>query len=254
MGRMSTGKSAGALLGAVSGVLAIAGGILVRRFRHDARATQDRLAFLDRKVITTPLGHIEYAERGSGEPLLISHGIFQSCKARCCFVICFLTLESSPRPGSATWPPACRPMPLSTPAATSCSARRTPSVWPSSPASCPSRLPSHASRSWTRATQRWACRTPHASPRRSRRTSAAARSATGRRVSPPRTSSRSPKHRASAIVGRYGSCGRLARRRTRAGPCSLRAGRIAVVRASVPLSAESAHPLTNAFAIRNPWT
>jgi len=85
MGRMSKGRSVGALLGAVSGVVGIAGGILVRRYRHDMRAARDRLASVDRKVITTPLGHVEYAERGSGEPLLISHGIFQSCESALLF-------------------------------------------------------------------------------------------------------------------------------------------------------------------------
>lgn len=83
---MSTGKSVGAIVGVLSvGAIAIAGGTLVRRYRRDIRAAQDRLATCDRQVITTAVGGIEYVERGTGEPLLVSHGIFGSCESALLF-------------------------------------------------------------------------------------------------------------------------------------------------------------------------
>ena len=38
-----------------------------------------RLAAVDRHVISTPWGAVEYAERGSGAPVLVVHGIFHHC-------------------------------------------------------------------------------------------------------------------------------------------------------------------------------
>jgi hypothetical protein len=35
-----------------------------------------RLAAIDRSRVETPLGTVEYAQRGTGPPLLVSHGIF----------------------------------------------------------------------------------------------------------------------------------------------------------------------------------
>ena len=52
---------------------------LSRRYRHDMNAARARLAAVERHVIATPWGAVEYAERGSGEPVLVVHGIFQNC-------------------------------------------------------------------------------------------------------------------------------------------------------------------------------
>jgi pimeloyl-ACP methyl ester carboxylesterase len=52
---------------------------LSRRYRHDMNAARARLAAVDRHVISTRWGAVEYAERGSGEPVLVVHGIFQNC-------------------------------------------------------------------------------------------------------------------------------------------------------------------------------
>jgi pimeloyl-ACP methyl ester carboxylesterase len=60
-------------------------GVLVRRYRRDIAAAAARLATTERGLISTRFGDIEYAERGSGEPLLISHGIFQGCDAALTF-------------------------------------------------------------------------------------------------------------------------------------------------------------------------
>lgn len=58
---------------AVGGVLAAA------RYRRDLAAAHRRLAAVDRQTVSTRLGEVEYAERGDGEPLLLSHGIFHGC-------------------------------------------------------------------------------------------------------------------------------------------------------------------------------
>jgi pimeloyl-ACP methyl ester carboxylesterase len=42
-------------------------------------AARARLAAVDRHVISTRWGLVEYAERGSGAPLLVVHGIFHNC-------------------------------------------------------------------------------------------------------------------------------------------------------------------------------
>lgn len=52
---------------------------LVRRYRRDLHAARARLAAVDRHVTATPWGAVEYAERGSGAPVLVVHGIYQNC-------------------------------------------------------------------------------------------------------------------------------------------------------------------------------
>lgn len=74
---MSVAKRVGAVVRVLA--VAVAGGMLVRRYRCDVRAAQERLAGCDRQVVRTALGDIEYVEVGVGEPLLVSHGIFQGC-------------------------------------------------------------------------------------------------------------------------------------------------------------------------------
>ncbi|MCB0913139.1 MAG: alpha/beta hydrolase [Propionibacteriaceae bacterium] len=56
---------------------AVAGvGAAVVRYRQDLAAAQARLDAVDRQVIASRFGPVEYAERGTGEPVLVSHGIF----------------------------------------------------------------------------------------------------------------------------------------------------------------------------------
>lgn len=70
----------GATLAALSaGAIAAAGRSVVRRYQRDLQAARSRLSAVDRTRISTAFGDIEYVERGTGEPLLVSHGIFQGC-------------------------------------------------------------------------------------------------------------------------------------------------------------------------------
>ncbi|MGZ6270509.1 MAG: alpha/beta fold hydrolase [Candidatus Limnocylindrales bacterium] len=85
---MSTRRIAwmGAPLVALSaGTIAAAGGSLMRRYQRDLQAAQSRLSAVDRTRIATAFGDIEYTERGTGEPLLVSHGIFQGCESALLF-------------------------------------------------------------------------------------------------------------------------------------------------------------------------
>ena len=52
---------------------------LSRRYRRDMNAARARVAAVERPVISTPWGMVEYAERGSGDPLLVVHGIYHNC-------------------------------------------------------------------------------------------------------------------------------------------------------------------------------
>ena len=65
------------LITATSAVVAAAG--LVRGYRRDLAEAQSRLDAVDRDAISTRFGAVEYALSGSGEPMLVSHGIFQGC-------------------------------------------------------------------------------------------------------------------------------------------------------------------------------
>jgi pimeloyl-ACP methyl ester carboxylesterase len=49
------------------------------RYRRAMNAARARLAAVERRVISTPWGAVEYAERGSGAPVLVVHGIFHNC-------------------------------------------------------------------------------------------------------------------------------------------------------------------------------
>ncbi len=72
----------GATLAALSaGAITALGGSLVRRYQRDIQAAQSRLSAVDRTRIATAFGDIEFTERGTGEPLLVSHGIFQGCES-----------------------------------------------------------------------------------------------------------------------------------------------------------------------------
>ena len=52
---------------------------LSARYRRDLHAARARLAEVDRRVVPTSWGAVEFAERGSGEPVLVLHGIFHGC-------------------------------------------------------------------------------------------------------------------------------------------------------------------------------
>ena len=67
-----------ALAGLATGVAIPAYGVY-RRYRRDMNAARARLAAVDRHVISTRWGGVEYAERGYGDPVLVVHGIFHNC-------------------------------------------------------------------------------------------------------------------------------------------------------------------------------
>ena len=52
---------------------------LFLRYRRDLNAARARLAAVERHVISTQWGAVEYAERGDGDPVLVVHGIFHNC-------------------------------------------------------------------------------------------------------------------------------------------------------------------------------
>jgi pimeloyl-ACP methyl ester carboxylesterase len=62
------------------------------RYRRDMNAARARLAAVDRHIISTRWGAVEYAERGSGAPVLVVHGIFQHC-VNCLFSVRDLLLD-----------------------------------------------------------------------------------------------------------------------------------------------------------------
>ena len=66
------------LAGLAAGVAIPAYGIYLR-YRREMNAARARLAAVDRHVVSTRWGAIEYAERGSGAPVLVVHGIFHNC-------------------------------------------------------------------------------------------------------------------------------------------------------------------------------
>ena len=68
-----------ALVAAFVGGSAIAGQRLARRYQFDRAAACARLTAVDRTTVVTRFGTVEYAERGSGEPVLAVHGFFGGC-------------------------------------------------------------------------------------------------------------------------------------------------------------------------------
>lgn len=61
-------RNRGFLVTAVAAGSAVAVGGLALRFRRDMKAARDRVAGVDRRVVRTRWGAVEYAERGSGDP------------------------------------------------------------------------------------------------------------------------------------------------------------------------------------------
>jgi len=53
----------------------LAAASVVRRYQRDARAAGARVDAVDRKIVPTSVGDVEYAEAGTGEPVLVIHGI-----------------------------------------------------------------------------------------------------------------------------------------------------------------------------------
>src|SRR5688500_19979983 len=64
--------------GLAAGVAIPTCGVYIR-YRRAMNAARARLAAVERHVISTPWGAVEYAERGSGAPVLVVHGIFHHC-------------------------------------------------------------------------------------------------------------------------------------------------------------------------------
>src|SRR5688572_14056566 len=52
---------------------------LFLRYRRDLNAARLRVAAVERHAVLTQWGAVEYAERGSGDPVLVVHGVFQNC-------------------------------------------------------------------------------------------------------------------------------------------------------------------------------
>jgi pimeloyl-ACP methyl ester carboxylesterase len=67
------------LVAALGAGVAIPAFGLLLRYRRDLNAARARLAAVERHVISTPWGAVEYAERGDGDPVLVVHGIFHNC-------------------------------------------------------------------------------------------------------------------------------------------------------------------------------
>jgi pimeloyl-ACP methyl ester carboxylesterase len=76
---MGTAVKKQVLLAALAGGSAVAGQRLARRYRLDREAAYARLAAVGRTAVVTRFGEVEYAERGSGEPLLAIHGFYGGC-------------------------------------------------------------------------------------------------------------------------------------------------------------------------------
>jgi 2-hydroxy-6-oxonona-2,4-dienedioate hydrolase len=67
------------LLAGLAAGVAIPAYSVYLRYQRDMSAARARLAAVERQVISTPWGAIEYAERGDGDPVLVVHGIFHNC-------------------------------------------------------------------------------------------------------------------------------------------------------------------------------
>jgi pimeloyl-ACP methyl ester carboxylesterase len=67
------------LVAAVAAAAAIPACGVYLRYRRDMNTARARLTAVDRHVVSTQWGAVEYAEQGSGAPVLVVHGIFQNC-------------------------------------------------------------------------------------------------------------------------------------------------------------------------------
>jgi hypothetical protein len=66
------------LAGLAAGVAIPVYGVYLR-YRRDMSAARARLVAVDRHLISTRWGAVEYADRGSGAPVLVVHGIYHHC-------------------------------------------------------------------------------------------------------------------------------------------------------------------------------
>ena len=64
---------------ALTAGVAIPAVALSARYRRDVAAARARIAAVERQVLSTRWGAVEYAERGHGDPVLVVHGIFHNC-------------------------------------------------------------------------------------------------------------------------------------------------------------------------------
>jgi pimeloyl-ACP methyl ester carboxylesterase len=67
------------LSAALAAGVAIPAVALSLRYRRDLNAARARLAAVERHVVSTRWGAVEYAERGSGAPVFVVHGIYHNC-------------------------------------------------------------------------------------------------------------------------------------------------------------------------------
>jgi pimeloyl-ACP methyl ester carboxylesterase len=67
------------ILAGVLGGLALAASGVYLRYRRDMNAARARIDEVERHVVSTRWGAVEYAERDSGDPVLVVHGIFHNC-------------------------------------------------------------------------------------------------------------------------------------------------------------------------------
>jgi hypothetical protein len=59
-------------------------------YRGDLRAARQRLAAQDSSVVSTPSGRVQYADRGTGPPVLAIHGIMSGFDAGLRNVCCHI--------------------------------------------------------------------------------------------------------------------------------------------------------------------
>lgn len=62
-----------------AGMVAAVTGRFARDYRRDLAHARARLDAVPRAAVATAFGTVEYAEAGTGAPLLVSHGIFHGC-------------------------------------------------------------------------------------------------------------------------------------------------------------------------------
>jgi pimeloyl-ACP methyl ester carboxylesterase len=67
------------ILAGLAGGVAIAASGVYLRYRREMNAARARLDAVERHVVSTRWGAVEYAERGSGAPVLVVHGILHNC-------------------------------------------------------------------------------------------------------------------------------------------------------------------------------
>jgi pimeloyl-ACP methyl ester carboxylesterase len=67
------------ILAGLAGGLALSASGVYLRCRRDMNAARARIDEVERHVVSTRWGAVEYAERGSSDAVLVVHGIFHNC-------------------------------------------------------------------------------------------------------------------------------------------------------------------------------